>query len=143
MPATQASDYPTWKRRLFSQENIMAEQLPSKASIPPEVQASLVMIGRLLREAHHLGPEAQQTLAGLMDELGRALSSSQASSEELAHLTESTAKLVEAVHQQHDEGVLAAARDRLEEAVIAAEARAPVVAGVARRLLDALSNLGI
>ena len=41
------------------------------------------------------------------------------------------------------EGVLAAARHRLEEAVVAAEARAPTVAGVARRLLDALSSLGI
>jgi len=121
----------------------MAEQVPPRASIPPEVQASLVAISHLLREAHHLRPEAQRTLAELIDELGHALGSSQASPQELTHLADSTAKLVEAVHQQHGEGVLAAARDRLEEAVIGAEARAPVVAGVARRLLDALSNLGI
>jgi hypothetical protein len=121
----------------------MSEQPPTNPPIPPEVQASLLTISSLLREAHHLGPEAQQTLAELIGELGHALGSSQASPEELAHLTDSTAKLVEAVHHQHDEGVLAAARDRLEEAVIGAEARAPVVAGVARRLLEALSNLGI
>jgi hypothetical protein len=121
----------------------MAEQPQSGTPIPPQVQASLLTIARLLRETHHLGQEAQQTLAELIDELGHALGSSAASPEELAHLTESTAKLVEAVHHQHDEGVLAAARDRLEGAVIGAEARAPLVAGVVRRLLDALSNLGI
>jgi hypothetical protein len=121
----------------------MSEQPPANPSVPPAVQASLLAISRLLRQAHHLGPAPQQTLAELIDELGQALGSSQASPEVLAHLTEQTAKLVEAVHQQHDEGVLAAARDRLEEAVIGAEVRAPVVTGVVRRLLDALSNLGI
>jgi len=89
----------------------MSEQPPANPSIPPAVQASLLAVSRLLREAHHLGPEAQQTLAELIAELGQALGSSQASPEVLAHLTDRTAQLVEAVHQQHDEGVLAAARD--------------------------------
>ena len=65
------------------------------------------------------------------------------SAAEAAHLSESTARLIEGLHGRHDEGVLAAARDRLEGAVVGAEARAPVVAGVARRLLEALANLGI
>src|SRR5947209_1973412 len=121
----------------------MSEQTPSNPPVPPEVQDSLHTINRLLRDTHHLGPQAQQTLANLVGELRNALGSSKASPEELAHLTDSTAKLVEAVHQQREEGVLTAARDRLEEAVIAAETRAPVVTGVIRRLLDALSNLGI
>jgi predicted nuclease with TOPRIM domain len=112
---------------------------PSRA----EVEASLRAVSRLLREAHHLGPEAQETLAELVDELGRALGAGTVSAEELAHLRESTAQLAEALHRRHDEGVVAAARDRLEEAVIGVESRAPVVAGVVRRLLDALSNLGI
>jgi hypothetical protein len=121
----------------------MSEQQPGSPGIPPEVQASLQAVSKLLRAAHHLGPDAQRTLADLIEELGRAVGASRATPEELAHLADSTAKLAEAVHHQHDEGVLAAARDRLEEAVIGAEARAPVVAGVARRLLDALSNIGI
>jgi hypothetical protein len=121
----------------------MSEQAPSNPPVPPEVQDSLHTINQLLRDAHHLGPQAQRTLAALVGELEHALGASKASPEELAHLTDSTAKLVEAVHQQHEEGVLGAARDRLEEAVIGAEARAPVVTGVVRRLLDALSNLGI
>jgi len=121
----------------------MSEQQPPNPAVPPEVQATLLSVGNLLREARHLGPDAQRTLADLIDELGRALTTSRARPEELQHLADSTATLVEAVRHQHDEGVLTAARDRLEEAVIGAEARAPVVAGVARRLLDALSNLGI
>src|SRR6266496_157792 len=83
------------------QEGVMSEQAPSNPPIPPEVQASLLAISRLLREAHHLGPEAQQTLAELMGELSHALGSSQASPAELAHLTDSTTKLIEAVYQQH------------------------------------------
>ncbi len=121
----------------------MAEQPDRNPPARPEVEASLHAVGELLREAHHLGPEAQQTLAQLVDELGSALGSGTLSSAELAHLRDSTARLVEALHRRHDEGVVAAARDRLEEAVVSAESNAPVVAGVARRLLDALASLGI
>ena len=121
----------------------MPEQPQPNPPSRPEIAASLHAVSQLLRQAHHLSPEAQETLAELVDELGRAIGSGTASPEELARLQESTARLLEAVHQQRDEGVVAAARDRLEEAVIGVESRAPVVAGVARRLLDALSNLGI
>src|SRR5262245_20860586 len=120
----------------------MAEQ-PPQPSVPPEVRDSLQAVGRLLREAHHLGPEAQQQLAELVDELGQFLGSTTASPAELAHLRDSTTRLAEAVHHQHDEGLLSAARDRVEEAAMSLEARAPTVAGVLRRLLDTLSNLGI
>ena len=40
-------------------------------------------------------------------------------------------------------GVLAAARDGLEEAIIRVESEAPVTAGAFRRLLDALANIGL
>ncbi len=121
----------------------MAEQLPPNSSFPPEVRESLQKVSRLLHEARHLGPEAQRTLADLVDELANALAAGGVSAAEAAHLSERTARLLEAVEGQHDEGVLNAARERLEEAVVGAESRAPVVAGVARRLLDALANLGI
>ena len=121
----------------------MSEPFQPNPSAHPEVEASLHAVSQLLREAHHLSPEAQQTLAELVDELGRALGSGTAAPEELAHLRASATRLIEAVRQRHDEGKMAAARDRLEEAVIGLEARAPVAAGVARRLLDALANLGI
>jgi hypothetical protein len=121
----------------------MSEQPQPPSPSRPEIEASLHAVSQLLRQAHHLSPEAQETLAELVDELGHAIGSGTASPEELAHLQESTARLLQAVQQRHDEGVVAAARDRLEGAVIGIESRAPVVAGVARRLLDALSNLGI
>ncbi|MCI0459045.1 MAG: DUF4404 family protein [Gemmataceae bacterium] len=120
----------------------MAEQPPNPA-VPPALRDSLHAVSQLLRQARHLDPEAQRDLADLVDELGNALGSPNVKPEELTHLSESTTRLVEALHQQHDEGVLAAARERLEEVAAGLEARAPNLAGITRRLLDTLSNLGI
>jgi hypothetical protein len=39
--------------------------------------------------------------------------------------------------------MLGRARERLEEAVVEAEAQAPLAVGLARRLLDTLANIGI
>lgn len=100
-------------------------------------------ISELLRHVHHLGPEAQSLLADLVDELGKSLESTEVPSAEVARLTECTSQLMQAVQQRHEPGVLEAARDRLDRAVIAAEAEAPTVAGLTRRLVDMLSNLGI
>jgi hypothetical protein len=109
---------------------------------PPGPLAGLHEIARALREAPPLGPEAQQALAALIDELGNALESTPARPE-LEHLAGTTADLVRALHRRHDARGLAAARDRLEQAILGLEARAPVTAGIARRLLDALTGLGI
>jgi hypothetical protein len=78
-----------------------------------------------------------------VDELGNALTGSPVPSPELAHLSESTSHLVQALHERHDTGVLAAARDRLNEALVRAESGAPNIAGLARRVIEALSNIGI
>ena len=110
---------------------------------PSDSVAKFHAVAQLLREAHHLGPEAQRELADLLDELGAALASDAVPPAEKAHLADSAAHLVRALHQQHDEGLWGRARHRLEQAIVAAEAQAPVAAGVARRLVDALANLGI
>jgi hypothetical protein len=115
----------------------MPEQLPSDAL------ANLRSVAQLLREAPHLDPEAQQALADLVEELGQALVSESLPATEKAHLAESTAHLVDALRHGHDKGLLSEARDRLARAVVGAEVRAPLVAGVVRRLVDALANLGI
>jgi hypothetical protein len=47
------------------------------------------------------------------------------------------------MHRRDAPGSLAAARDRLEAALLATESTAPLTAGLARRLLDALANIGI
>lgn len=108
-----------------------------------EVQTHLHAIAKLLREAHRLDPEAQALLAELVDELGNALDSADVPDHEVTGLTESAAQLVQAVHEKHEPGLLEAAEDRLERAVVAVEAKAPALANLTRQLADLLANLGI
>jgi hypothetical protein len=116
---------------------------PAPTSAAPAVLANLHTVAQLLREAQHLGPEEQQILGEVVDEMARALESPQASSPELVHLAESTAHLLRALHQRRDTGVLASARHRLEGALRAAEVRAPFLVGLVRRLVEALAATGI
>jgi hypothetical protein len=82
-------------------------------------------------------------LADLVDELGRVLATTAMPPEEVAHLAESTAHLARAVHRREAPGRLAAARDRVEAALLAAESKSPLTAGLMRRLLDTLADIGI
>jgi hypothetical protein len=107
------------------------------------ILANLHTVASLLREAEHLGPEEQQILAEVVDELARALESPQAASPELVRLAESTTQLLQALHQRHDTGLLKAAKRRVEEALSNAEARAPFLAGLVRRLVEMLAATGI
>src|SRR4051794_10607881 len=91
-----------------------------------EVRSHLHTLSQLLRHVHHLGPEAHELLADLIDELGILLEAKEMPSAEVAHLTASTAQLMQAVQQGEEPGVLEAARERLQRAVIAAETEAPV-----------------
>jgi hypothetical protein len=118
---------------------------PSSANAPDAsaVHSHLQAVAQLLRRADHLGPEAREALAELVDELAGALTAAPVPSAELKHLTESTTHLIQAIGERHHTGVLAAARDRLNEAIVRAETGAPTVAGIARRLVEALSNIGI
>ena len=50
-------------------------------------------------------------------ELAQALDSAAVAPSEKAHLAETTAHLLQSLHQQRDRGLLTAARERLEEAV--------------------------
>src|SRR5262249_53327433 len=127
----------------LSRSRLMAEQQPSRGPSGSDLVDRLHEIARLLQTADHLGPEAQQALARLSEDLSNALDPSASPSPEEAELVHSTGRVVEALHNAHDAGPLEAARERLENAAAALEARAPTVAGVARRLLDTLSNLGI
>src|SRR5262245_41590000 len=106
----------------------------------PPLRATLHHLAQVLREAHHLGPEAQQQLAALVDELGQALETSAASPAELERLSGETARLAEAL-KRRDRGMLASVRDRLEEAAVEAEAQAPLTVGLARRLAETLANI--
>jgi hypothetical protein len=121
----------------------MAEQQPVHSTSPSEVPGRLHEIAQLLRATHHLGPEAQHALADLADELGNLLDPQAAPAAETAPLVDTTAHVVEALHHKQGAGPLTAARQRLEQLAAEFEGRAPNAAGFARRLLDALANLGI
>jgi len=121
----------------------MPEQPPSGASAPLGVQPSLHAVAEILRDPHPLNHEVRKALAEFVDELGTALAGSSVPPAEVTHLADSAAHLVKMVHRQDAPGMLAAARDRLEAAILATESKAPLAAGLARRLLDALANIGI
>jgi hypothetical protein len=110
---------------------------------PEQVGEHLHTIAKLLRQTPHLGPQAQQLLAELVDELSRALESGPVPAAELTRIADHVAQLVQATHGGEDAGPIGKIRQRLEAAVTAVEVRAPMVAGVTRRLIEALSELGI
>jgi hypothetical protein len=121
----------------------MSEQPPTGPAAPSAVPDRLRQVARLLREAHHLGPEAQQSLAALAEELANALGSSGVPSAEEVQLGQLAGQLIQALQQKGETAPTDATRHRLQEAIAAAEARAPFAAGLARQLLDALANIGI
>ena len=121
----------------------MPEQNPQAAPSAEDRAASLHAVARALRGAKHLGPEARQALAEFLDALNDPETTAAASPADVHRLTDRATHLLQALQHQHEPGVLAAARDRLEEAVLRAESEAPVTAGAFRRLLDALANIGL
>jgi hypothetical protein len=126
-----------------SRRLVMSEQEPQTPLSTEDRAANLHAVARALRETPHLGREARQALADFLDALDDPETTAAASPADMNRLTSRAAKLLTALHHQHDGGVLAAARDGLEEAIIRVEAEAPVTAGAFRRLLDALANIGL
>ena len=120
----------------------MAEQQQPTPTPPSSIPGRLHEVARLLRGAHRLDPEAQRSLADLADELANTLSASGVPTAEEAQLGQLAGQLIQALHRG-EEAPVAATRDRLQDAILAAETRAPFAAGVARQLLEALANLGI
>jgi hypothetical protein len=121
----------------------MTQPSPPNPPTGSAVQARLQELARVLRQANHLEPEAQQAVANLLAELSRALHPEMLTTAETAQLVESTAGLAEALHQGQAPGPLQAARQRLEKAVLRAEAKAPLLTSIVGRLLDALASIGI
>ena len=117
--------------------------MPDNPTPPSEVQDRLHEVARLLRESRAVDPSSRKILAELVDELTQALQTSQQPPEAVLHLAGTTAQLAEALHRQKEATWLGQARDRFEEAALRAEAQHPVAVGLARRLIDALANIGI
>ena len=121
----------------------MSDQEPVKPSAAEGVPARLHEVARLLRGAAHLGPEARRELADLADEFANGLCTGTMPAEEEVRLAETAGQLIETLHHRHGEMPAASARDQLVEILLEAEARAPLTAGLARRLLEVLANIGI
>jgi hypothetical protein len=121
----------------------MSDSIEPNASSVAQLRAHLHTIASLLREVPHLGPDAQRLLAELVAELSDALDAETVPAADLAHLADTAAQLVRAAHRGEEQGLLGAAREKLEGAAAAVEADAPMIAGLTRRLIEALSNLGI
>ncbi len=121
----------------------MAEESPLADPKLQEVHTHLEAISELLRRPHRLDTAAQAALADLVDALDKALKLGKIPNEEAARLAATASHFANAVHREDEASVLKAARERLEEAAVAAENTAPMVTGLARRFMDALSNIGI
>ena len=108
---------------------------------PPGVDV-IEQLARRLHEAEHLEPQARAEVAALLRELAAELDRPEPSPH-AQHLAQSTAQLVHAVKDRHEPGLIEASRERLEEAVVRAEAKAPVATGIVLRLIDVLAATGI
>jgi hypothetical protein len=99
-------------------------------------------LARRLREAEHLEPELRERAADLLGGLAAELDQAERSAQK-EHLAQTAAQLVRAVKDQHESGLIEAARERVEQAVAAAEVKAPVATDLVLRLIDVLAGLGI
>jgi Domain of unknown function (DUF4404) len=125
------------------QEHRTVPEQPSKAEKPdPSVGTDIEELARRLGGVEHLEPEARAALAGLLRKLAAELDHAEPSAQK-EQLAESAAQLVRAVKDQHEPGLVEAARERLEEAVARAEAKAPVATDLVLQLIDVLAGLGI
>jgi hypothetical protein len=122
----------------------MDQSTPAGRAAATQLRGYMHTIAQLLRDGPPLGPEAQQLLAELVDELGKALEAESIPPAELNQLANHVASLVRAA-QAGDEGIgmVAHLRDRLEDAAAAVESRVPLLAGLTRRLVETLSEIGI
>jgi hypothetical protein len=121
----------------------MPQENEPAAPSPPDIQARLREVAAALRESSAVDAGSRAGLAELVEELAGALNSASVPAPEAARLAATVAHLREALRKRHDRGMLSHARDRFEEALLAAEARAPLTAGVVHRLVEALAGIGI
>src|SRR5204862_176083 len=108
----------------------MPEQPVSPQPGETDVRERLRRLAALLRETHHLEPEAQEALAELVDDLGHELDPTHLAPEETKHLLDLVTQLTQALRHQHAQGLLAAVQARLEGVAIRAEAKAPLISGI-------------
>ena len=120
----------------------MQEQPEKHEGVDPPTVDDIEELARRLREAEHLEPTARAKAAALLRKLATTLDQPETSAQ-TEHLSQSTAQLVRAVKDQHDHGLIEAARERVLQAVARAEAKAPVATDIVLQLIDVLAGVGI
>jgi len=107
-----------------------------------DLRSELLESAQRLRRMHHLDAEERARLGELIEELSQSLDPN-ASPESAALVADRAAALARAVHDHHEEGVIASTRERLYEAIAHADADAPWATSIVRRFLDMLAQIGI
>lgn len=120
----------------------MSEPSPSVSPRGPAVRERLQELARLVRETDHLGPDVQKELADLLEAMAGELAAGPVSPQ-AEQVAETTVSLARELHEQRVGGPLEAAKQRVIETAARAEAKAPVTTGLALRLVDLLSEIGI
>src|SRR6516225_8864240 len=92
---------------------VMPEQPSATPASAAQVQNSLHELAQVLRQVDHLEPEAQQSLADLVDQLSRTIKPEPACVAEDTHLIAGVASLAQALRQGQSPGLLKAARQQL------------------------------
>jgi hypothetical protein len=121
----------------------MPDEPTSVSQDPQQIRAKLHDLARSLRDTENLEPATKQALADLADELAAKSDFTKNSPGEVAHLLSASAHVMDLLNRTPEVTIPLSTRERLEQAILAAETRAPVLAGLAHRLLDVLSDLGI
>jgi len=113
---------------------------------PPEVQstqAKLKQLATLLRDADHLDPQAQKSLATLLEQLVGELDAAGVAPSHTTHLAETISEVARSLHEGESGAVSDTDRERLRRAAAAAELEAPASASLVYRFIDVLSSIGI
>src|SRR5262249_51799617 len=113
---------------------------------PPDaaaIQTRLHEVARLLRAGVHLDAAVQQEVADLLDELSKAIQPAGSPSAETLHVAQTATHLVQQLQRPQEIGLIELTKKRLHHAVAGEETKAPQVAKLAGRILDALANIGI
>src|SRR4051794_35895691 len=77
------------------------EIMPEPTNIEPQTKAKLRELAMALRQAEHLEPETQQSLACLLDELSHELESRGQTTAQTTSLAEAVRQVAHSLHQQH------------------------------------------
>lgn len=120
----------------------MPEDPPKGDEPVPPTADTIEELARRVRESEHLEPGTRDQVADLLGDLAAELNQAEPSAHKEL-LAQTATQLVQAVRDQHEPGLIEAARERLEEVVARAETNAPVATDLVLQLIDLLANLGI